>query len=187
MIRHGWSRVAVACAAAMMAVVVAAARPAVAQRQISADVYLDKARGMWLGELIGNYAGRSYVPGTKISREGYIVRGGANFDIGWGNVLATNPWVAGVSNEGFSVHAAQFYAAMYADAATESNVVTIIGRRLSGKYCLGIWSVVRVCLRVRQEKEHDSHVVRCSHPCDNRAGPGLPGAINCHRQPERVC
>ncbi|MFH1733018.1 MAG: ADP-ribosylglycohydrolase family protein, partial [Planctomycetota bacterium] len=33
---------------------------------------------------------------------------------------------AGVSNEGFSVHAAQFYAAMYADAATESNVVTII-------------------------------------------------------------
>ncbi len=229
MIRHGWSRVAVACAAAMMAVVVVAARPAVAQRQISADVYLDKARGMWLGELIGNYAGRP--------REGSVVRGGLVYNVDWNTVLATNPWIAdddtcfeymyvsllgqsaspdsndirnawkanipnpnsglvyiankqarwlmdapptgkslippqtgsfrnnihaaaidsqitteslgalvpgmrqraadlsgtfaGVSNEGFSVHAAQFYAAMYADAATKSNVVTIIDDALA--------------------------------------------------------
>jgi len=225
-IRHDWSRVAVACATAMMAVLLATARPAAAQRQISADVYLDKARGMWLGELIGNYAGRP--------REGYVVRGGLVYDVAWNTVLATNPWVAdddtsfeymyvsllgqsaspdsthirdawvanipatsvyianrqarwlmdapptgkslsppqtgsfrnnmhaaaidsqitteslgslapgmrqraadlsgtfaGVSNEGFSVHAAQFYAAMYADAATKSNVVTIIDDALA--------------------------------------------------------
>ena len=210
----------------MMAVLLATARPAAAQRQISADVYLDKARGMWLGELIGNYAGRP--------REGYVVRGGLVYDVAWNTVLATNPWVAdddtsfeymyvsllgqsaspdsthirdawvanipatsvyianrqarwlmdapptgkslsppqtgsfrnnmhaaaidsqitteslgslapgmrqraadlsgtfaGVSNEGFSVHAAQFYAAMYADAATKSNVVTIIDDALA--------------------------------------------------------
>jgi hypothetical protein len=218
--------IAIACAAAMMAVLLAAARPATAQRQISADVYLDKALGMWFGELIGNYAGRP--------REGYVVRGGLVYDVAWNTVLATNPWVAdddtsfeymyvsllgqsaspdsthirdawvanipatsvyianrqarwlmdapptgkslsppqtgsfrnnmhaaaidsqitteslgslapgmrqraadlsgtfaGVSNEGFSVHAAQFYAAMYADAATKSNVVTIIDDALA--------------------------------------------------------
>jgi len=85
-IRHDWSRVAVACAAAMMAVLLAAARPVTAQRQIFADVYLDKALGMWFGELIGNYAGRP--------REGYVVRGGLVYDIAWNTVLATNPWVA---------------------------------------------------------------------------------------------
>ncbi|MCX7427045.1 MAG: ADP-ribosylglycohydrolase family protein [Planctomycetia bacterium] len=227
MIRHDRSRVTITCEAAMLLVVLlAAARPTSAQRQISADVYLDKARGMWFGELIGNYAGRP--------REGSVVRGGLVYDVAWNTVLATNPWVAdddtsfeymyisllgqspspdsaqirnawkanipagsvyianrqarwlmdapptgeslsppetgsfrnnmhaaaidsqitteslgalvpgmrqraadlsgtfaGVSNEGFSVHAAQFYAAMYADAATESNVVTIIDDALA--------------------------------------------------------
>jgi len=210
------------------------AAPAAEQRQISADVYLDKAQGMWLGELIGNYAGRGLVPGTTKYREGYIVRGGADFDIGWDNVLATTTWVAdddtsfeylylnllgqtaaptsadirqgwvdnitassvyianrqarylmdppptgaslgppatgafrnnihayaidaqittesfgamvpglrqraadlsgtfaAVSNEGFSVHAAQFYAAMYAAGAMESNVPTVIDQALA--------------------------------------------------------
>ena len=236
MTRHDWSRVAIACVAAMAAVLPAAC-PAAAEQQISADVYLDKVRGMWFGELIGNYAGsreRGLVPGTDSYREGYVISGGADFDIGWGDFLATSPWVAdddtcfeymyatllsqsaspssaqirqawvdnipaesvyianrqarmlmdppptgaslsppetgsfrnnmhaaridsqitteslgalvpglrqravdlsgtfaGVSNEGFSVHAAQFYAAMYAAAAMESDVVTIINDGLA--------------------------------------------------------
>ncbi len=211
------------------AVLLSAARPAAALRQISANVYLDKAHGMWLGELIGNYAGRLV--------EGTVVRGGIiNYNIDWSNVLATTTWggdddtafeymyvkllgqypsptsphirdawvanikipgtpvyiankqarwlmdplptgkslsppetgsfrnnmhaaaidsqitteslgalapgllqraadlsgtFAGVSNEGFSVHAAQFYAAMYADAAFESDVVTVINDALA--------------------------------------------------------
>jgi hypothetical protein len=218
--------VAIACAAAVAAVLLAAA-PAAAQREISADVYLDKALGMWFGELIGNYAGRP--------QEGSVARGGLYCDIDWDSVLATNPWVgdddtcfeymyatllgqstsptsasirnawvdnvpdsglvyianrqarwlmdapptgksltppetgsfrnnmhaatidaqitteslgalvpgmrqraadlsgtfASVSNGGFSVHAAQFYAAMYAAAAMESNVVTIVDQALA--------------------------------------------------------
>ena len=39
--------------------------------------------------------------------------------------------LANVSNDGFAVHAAQFYAAMYADAAFESNVPTIINDALA--------------------------------------------------------
>lgn len=235
MIRFAGRQVPIACAAAVAAVLLAVtARPAAGQRQISADVYLDKARGMWLGELIGNYAGRGYVPGTTTYREGYIVPGGADYDIGWDNVLATTTWVAdddtcfeylyldllgqsvaptsadirdawvanipassvyianrqarylmdppptgeslsppetgafrnnmhaaaidsqitteslgamapglrqwaaeisgdfaGVSNEGLSVHAAQFYAAMYAAGAMESDVPTVIDQALA--------------------------------------------------------
>jgi len=235
-IRHDWRRVAIACAAALAATLFAAARPAAARPQIPANVYLDKALGMWFGELIGNYAGKGCVPGTTTNREGYVVRGGAYFDIGWNNILATTTWVgdddtcfeymyvsllgqgpsptagqirqawvdniptpaglvyianrqarwlmdppptgkslsppetgffrnnmhaaaidaqitteslgslvpglrqraadlsgtfAGVSNEGFSVHAAQFYAAMYADAAMQSDVPTVINDALA--------------------------------------------------------
>jgi len=233
-IRLGGRQVSIACAVAVAVLLAAAARPAAGQRQIYADVYLDKARGMWLGELIGNYAGKGYVPGTKTYREGYIVRGGAYYDVGWDNVLATTTWLgdddtcfeylyldmlaqsaaptsaeirqgwlgnipassvyianrqarylmdppptgenlsppatgsfrnnmyaaaidsqitteslgalvpgmrqraadisgafAGVSNEGFSAHAAQFYAAMYAAGAMESDVPTVIDEALA--------------------------------------------------------
>jgi hypothetical protein len=61
--------------------------------EISADAYLDKVRGMWLGEILGNYAGAGLVPGTTSNREGYVVDGGARFDVGWNAILATPTWV----------------------------------------------------------------------------------------------
>ena len=57
-----------------------------AQRVISADSYLDRAKGMWLGELMGNYAGRPV--------EGQVARGGLTYAVDWDTVLATDPWVA---------------------------------------------------------------------------------------------
>ncbi len=215
------------CAAVITAVLLTAmGASAAGQRQISADVYLDKVQGMWMGELIGNYAGRPV--------EGHVDRGGLNYNIDWDGVLATNPWVAdddtsfeylyldllgqataptsadirqawldnvpassvyianrqarylmdppptgaslsppatgkfrnnvrayaidsqitteslgalvpglrqqaadisgtfaAVSNEGYSVHAAQFYAAMYAAGAMESDVPTVISEALA--------------------------------------------------------
>jgi len=77
-----WSGVAIAIiAAAWLAV------PAQAQRTLGADDYLDRLRGMWLGEILGNYAGNPY--------EGwYAVRGGIPIDaIDWSFASNTNPWV----------------------------------------------------------------------------------------------
>ena len=186
------------------------------QTSVSADVYRNKLMGMWVGELIGNYAGRP--------REGYVQRGGLNYDVDWDSAVAIDTWdgdddtcfellyadvlaanadptpaqigqewrdhilpntfyianrqarylmersfippqtgsinnnmhwyaidsqittesigamtpgmrqrasdltgrFASVSNEGFPVHAAQFYAAMYAAGATESNVEALV-------------------------------------------------------------
>ena len=64
------------------AVLLASAGAARAQQQIDADAYLDKLRGMWMGQVIGNYAGRGDVPGTTRNREGYVVRGGGDYDVG---------------------------------------------------------------------------------------------------------
>jgi len=46
-----------------------------AERTLSADAYLDRLKGMWLGELIGNYAGRQ--------REGRIADGGLVYPVNW--------------------------------------------------------------------------------------------------------
>lgn len=228
MLRLGGKLMSFVCAATVATLLlVATEAPAAEQRQIPADVYLDKVQGMWLGELVGNYAGRPV--------EGSIARGGLNYDVAWNTVLATNPWVgdddtafeymyvsllgqsasptssnirdawvanvpcsglvyianrqarylmdppptgatltppttgsfrynmhayaidsqitteslgalapglrqqaadlsgtfAAVSNEGFSAHAAQFYAAMYAAGAMESDVPTVIDQALA--------------------------------------------------------
>ena len=56
-----------------------------AQRQITAEVYRDKVRGLWLGQIIGNYAGRPV--------EGDVARGGLTHTIDWAGVLATPTWV----------------------------------------------------------------------------------------------
>ena len=68
---------------------------AIADRQISADVYLDKLQGMWLGEIAGNYAGRGTFDngGNLISREGPVRRGGWDYDIGWDSFLQATQWV----------------------------------------------------------------------------------------------
>lgn len=63
--------------------------PAFGQVSLNADTYLDQLKGMWVGQLIGNYAGRGKVPGIDRNREGYVVRGGADFDLGWSEFLAT--------------------------------------------------------------------------------------------------
>ena len=81
-----------ACAA--IAAGLAACAAAAGEHTLSADVLADKLRGMWMGQLLGNYAGRGTVPGTSLWREGYVVRGGGDFDIGWQEVLATPTWVA---------------------------------------------------------------------------------------------
>ena len=75
-------------------VLLASAGAAQAQQQIDADAYLDKLRGMWMGQVIGNYAGRGDVPGTTRNREGYVVPGGGDYDVGWDDILATPRWVA---------------------------------------------------------------------------------------------
>ena len=65
----------------------ALAAPALAQRTLGADDYLDRLRGMWLGEILGNYAGRPY--------EGlYETRGGVPVDtLDWSFASTTNPWM----------------------------------------------------------------------------------------------
>jgi ADP-ribosylglycohydrolase len=64
-------------------------------RTIPADTYEDKLHAMWVGQLLGNYAGRGVYPGTDVEKEGYCPRGGATFEsIGWGDALATDIWVA---------------------------------------------------------------------------------------------
>jgi len=72
--------------AMLAAIIMAAAAPALAERTLSADDYLDKLRGMWLGEILGNYAGRPY--------EGaYATRGGVPIEtLDW-SFISTNPWV----------------------------------------------------------------------------------------------
>ncbi len=196
--------------------------PARADRDLSADAYYDKLRGMWLGQVLGNYAGR---PTEGI----YCIRGGNPAeDIDWESFIHTTPWGAdddtcfeymymnllsdfedptdaqikscwethvplpsfyianrqarwlmadgltppatgsmsrnmhwyaidsqittealgaaapglrqraaelagrfgSVTNDGYAVHAAQFYAAMYAAAAFESDVQTIVAKGL---------------------------------------------------------
>ena len=71
--------------AMLAAIIMAAAAPALAERTLSADDYLDKLRGMWLGEILGNYAGRPY--------EGaYATRGGVPIEtIGDFNSLEFEP------------------------------------------------------------------------------------------------
>ncbi len=201
-------------------VLAAAAAPAQADRTIGADDYLDRLRGMWLGQILGNYAGRP--------REGWTARGGLAYEVPWESVAATDPWVGdddtgfeymnlsllnastsptaaqiqdawvahvplpsffianrqarwlmdygltvpdtgsfrnnmhawaidsqittealgaaapgmrqrasdlaaafgGVTNDGYALHAAQFYAAMYAAAPLETNVETIVAKGL---------------------------------------------------------
>lgn len=57
---------------------------ALADRDILADTYLDNLRGMWLGEILGNYAGRPY--------EGDRVRGGLTVTVDWDSFIHTDPW-----------------------------------------------------------------------------------------------
>jgi hypothetical protein len=78
----------------LAAIVMAAAAPALAERTLGADEYLDRLRGMWLGEILGNYAGRPY--------EGaYPVRGGVPIEtIDWPSFIGTHPW-SGDDDTGF--------------------------------------------------------------------------------------
>jgi hypothetical protein len=64
-----------------------ASAPAAAEQTIQAGVYLDRLHGMWLGEIIGNYAGRP--------TEGlFTIRGGnPASSIDW-SFITTNPWRA---------------------------------------------------------------------------------------------
>jgi hypothetical protein len=71
-------------AAVVAAVLAGSAATAMAQQTISADAFSDKARGMWLGQIVGNYAGRLY--------EGADASGGLTVTINWGSVLATPSW-----------------------------------------------------------------------------------------------
>ena len=64
--------------------VLAAAGPLRADRTLSADDYLDRLHGMWLGQILGNYAGRPV--------EGQRPRGGLTYDVPWDTILATSTW-----------------------------------------------------------------------------------------------
>jgi hypothetical protein len=70
----------------MLAVILATAWPlaAWAQGDISADVYRDKLHGMWVGQLLGNYAGRPV--------EGDVARGGLTYTVDWDTVTSTTTW-----------------------------------------------------------------------------------------------
>ncbi len=208
-----------------------AVHPAWGQRTLQADVYRDKLRGMWFGQLIGNHTGRDfegkyctreaapdeqfqwviktnyedpwtgdddtnfeylylhtletygidptytqiedewdqYVPLTGIyianKQAKYLMNHGFSPpETGWyvHNIHAfaidsqitteslgalapgMRQWAieaarkfGGVTNEGFSLHAAQFYAAMYAAAACESDINAVV---LAGQQCLPVSS-----------------------------------------------
>ena len=58
--------------------------PAQGQTDISADAYRDKLHGMWVGQLLGNYAGRPV--------EGDMQRGGLDYTVDWATVISTHPW-----------------------------------------------------------------------------------------------
>lgn len=53
-------------------------------RDLSADAYLDKLRGMWIGEILGQRAGAP--------TEGTVVRSGTSHAMNWDTLLATSPW-----------------------------------------------------------------------------------------------
>ncbi len=70
-----------------MVVILTLCNAVLADRDILADTYLDKLQGMWLGEILGNYAGRPY--------EGDCVKGGLTVAIDWdseNSFIHTNPW-----------------------------------------------------------------------------------------------
>ncbi len=67
-----------------MVVVLVLCNSALADRDILADTYLDKLQGMWLGQILGNYAGRPY--------EGQSNRGGLTYTLDWNSFINTNPW-----------------------------------------------------------------------------------------------
>ena len=58
-----------------------------AERTIAADTYLDKLRGMWLGQVLGNYAGR---PMERLADQ--TPYGGWTQPVDWATVLATPTW-----------------------------------------------------------------------------------------------
>ncbi|HUT59172.1 MAG TPA: ADP-ribosylglycohydrolase family protein [Phycisphaerae bacterium] len=64
-----------------LAMALCACAPALGDRILSADSYRDKLHGMWVGQLLGNYAGRP--------REGYVERGGLDYEVDWPNVPPT--------------------------------------------------------------------------------------------------
>jgi len=193
--------------------------PARAQRVIQADDYLDRLRGMWLGQIVGNYAGRDTegdfrIPGGNPAEEvafvfadPWVGDDDTCFEYMYLDLLGAGPapsngdikqswethvplpsfyianrqarWLmadglappdtgsihknmhywaidsqidtealgaaapgmrqraadlvgqfGSTTNDGFAVHAAQFYAAMYAAAATESDVEALVARGL---------------------------------------------------------
>ncbi|NLX12673.1 MAG: ADP-ribosylglycohydrolase family protein [Phycisphaerales bacterium] len=210
---------------------VLAVHPAWGQRTLEADVYRDKLRGMWFGQLIGNHSGRDF-EGKYCTREAapdelfqWVIKTSyadpwtgdddTSFEYLYLHTLETygidptysqikNEWdlyvpltgiyiankqakylmnhgfsppetgsytnnihsfaidsqitteffgslapgmrqwaidaartFGGVTNEGFSLHAAQFYAAIYAAAACESDINALV---LAGQQCLPVSS-----------------------------------------------
>ena len=73
--------------AAIIAVLILAPL-ALADRDILADQYLDKLQGMWLGEILGNYADR---PTEGVYGQGYS-RGNPASSIDWNTFIHTTPW-----------------------------------------------------------------------------------------------
>ena len=55
-----------------------------AEQTISADDFRDKLTGMWLGQLMGNYAGRP--------KEGSIARGGLTYTVNWSAATGGSAW-----------------------------------------------------------------------------------------------
>ncbi|MFA6135045.1 MAG: ADP-ribosylglycohydrolase family protein [Phycisphaerae bacterium] len=70
--------------ASLLLAVLAVSLPARAETTLSADAYRDKLYGMWMGEMIGNYAGRPV--------EGYTARGGLGYAVNWSGATTTATW-----------------------------------------------------------------------------------------------
>ncbi|MFO8014003.1 MAG: ADP-ribosylglycohydrolase family protein [Phycisphaerae bacterium] len=69
----------------VLAVILLCCQTARAEQTITADDYLDRVRGMWLGQILGNYAGRP-VEGEDDDR------GGLYHTIDWDDILTTATW-----------------------------------------------------------------------------------------------
>ena len=62
---------------------------ALAERHILADAYRDKLEGMWLGQLLGNYAGRQVEGLTTVLYEGPdpVNKPITDYQVQWGTIL----------------------------------------------------------------------------------------------------
>ncbi len=75
--------------AAVLSATLCLCSPAWAERTLQADTYADKLRGMWFGELVGNYAGRQVEGLVTVTYEGpnAVSKPITDYQVQWNTIL----------------------------------------------------------------------------------------------------